>query len=128
MAEHLSTIEDVAMLEILYDQVQPLQISYDLTSMTIFVDPVIPLTINVPSPFPYKHIKTVSCIYDSIVYIHGEKVQDEPLVAKEPAINITGTWGVARSEIIFVPVPHTIDNGGTSSQGKVKQIEGNQHG
>lgn len=41
-------------------------------------------------------------------------------------MNITGTGGVTRIGRIFTPVPPVIDNGGTSSQDKGKQIEGNQ--
>ena len=74
VAKYLSTIEDVATLEIPYDQVQPLQIPYDLSPMTIFVNPVVPMIINVPNPFPFEDIKSISWIYDSIDYIHGQKV------------------------------------------------------
>lgn len=75
VAEHLSASENVTTLEILYDQVQPLKISYDLSPMTISVDPIIPLTITVPTPFPYGDTKAVSWIHDFVVYIHGQKVQ-----------------------------------------------------
>lgn len=126
VAEHLSTIEDVATLEILYDQVQPLEIPYDLSPMTISVDPVVPLTIKVPTHFLYGDTKAVLWSYDSTIYMHGQKVQEEPLAIKEPTINITGTAGVTRSGRIFALVPPTIDNGGTASQDKGKQIERNQ--
>lgn len=36
--EHFSSSEDVSTLEIPYDQVQPFQIPYDLSSMTIFIN------------------------------------------------------------------------------------------
>lgn len=94
--------------------------------MTIIVDPVIPLTITVPTPFPFVDTKAVPWIYDSTVYIHGKKVQDDPLEIQEPIINITGPRGVTRSERIFAPMPPTIDNGGASSQNKGKQIGANQ--
>ena len=105
VAEHLSTIEDVATFTIPYDQVQPLEIPYDLSPMTISVDPIIPLTITIPTPFPYGDTKAVSWISDSIIYIHGQKVQDEPLAIKEPIININEIGGVTRSERIFASVP-----------------------
>lgn len=54
LVEHLSTIEEVATLEILYDQIQPLEIPYDLTPITISVDLIIPLIIIMPTPFPYE--------------------------------------------------------------------------
>lgn len=128
MAEHLSTIEDVATLEIPYDLVQPLEIPYDLTLVTIYVNPVIPLTINVPTLFPYMDTKAVPWIYYSMVYIHGKKIQDEPFETKEPTINITGTRGVTRSGRIFALVPLMNDNVGTSSKNKGKQTEINQQG
>lgn len=128
VAEHLSTIEYVATLEIPYDLVQPLEIPYDLTLMTISVNSVVPLTIVVPSPFPYEDTKEVPWIYDSIVYIHGQKVQDEPLATKEPTFNITETGGVTRNGRIFAPVPPVNDNGGTSGQDRGKQIENSQQG
>lgn len=59
VAEHLSTGEDVATLEIPYDQVQPLEIPYDLSPMTILVDPVIPLSITIPTSFLYGAAKAV---------------------------------------------------------------------
>lgn len=126
LEEHLSTIEDVATLEIPYDQLQPLQIPYDFIPMTISIDPVIPLTIIILAFFPYEDTKAVPWIYDSTIYIHGQKVQDEPLASKELTINIIGTWGVIRRERIFALVPPTTDNGGVSSQDKGKHIEGNQ--
>lgn len=52
VAEHLSTSEDVATLEIPYDQVEPLEIPYDLSPMIMALDPVMPLTITIPTPFP----------------------------------------------------------------------------
>lgn len=126
VAKHLSTIEDIATLEIPYDQVEPLEIPYDLTLMTIKIDPVVPLTTTLPTHFPYVDTMTVSCIYDSIVYFQRKKVQDEPLEITEPLANITGTGGVNRSGRIFAPVPHTTDNGGTSSQDKGKQVKSDQ--
>lgn len=43
VVEHRSTSEDVSTLEIPYDEVQPLQIPYDLSPMTISDNPVTPL-------------------------------------------------------------------------------------
>lgn len=94
--------------------------------MKIYIDPVVPLIITIPTHFPYEDTKEIPWTYDSTVYIHGQKVQDEPLASKEPAINIVGTWGVTRSRRIFAPVPSTNDNGGNACQDKGKQIESNQ--
>lgn len=97
VAEHLPTIEDVVTLEITYYQVEPLEIMYDLTPMIIHVGSVVPLTIIVPTPFPYENMKAVPWIYDSVVYINGHKVEDEPFASKEITVNITGIGGVSRS-------------------------------
>ena len=70
LVEHLSTIEEVATLKIPYDQVQPLEINYDLTPMTISVDPITHLTIIIPTPFPYENTKEVPWIYDSTLTNH----------------------------------------------------------
>lgn len=110
--EHLSTIEEVT--------TSPLEIPYDLTPMKVYVDPVTPLTIIVPTSFPYENMKAIPWIYDSTIYIHGRKVEDEPLESKEPTVNITGIGGVTRRGRIFAPVPPTNDNGGTSDHGNGK--------
>lgn len=54
MLEHLSTSEDVATLKVPYDQVQPLEIPYDLSQMTISMDLVVHLTIIVEEPLAIK--------------------------------------------------------------------------
>lgn len=128
LVEHLSTIEEVATLEKIYYQTKPLKIPYDLTPMTISVDPTTTLTITMPTPFPYENTKAIPWIYDSTVYIHGCKIEDEPLESKEPTINIVGTWGVTRSGRVFAPVPPINENGGASNQGKGKQVKSNEQG
>lgn len=55
VVEHRSSSEDVATLEIPYDQVQPLKISYDLSPMTLSDNLVTPLLVIVPTHF---HIGT----------------------------------------------------------------------
>lgn len=94
VAENMFTIKEVATLEIPYDQAQPLEIPYNLTPMTISIEPVVPLIIIVPTPFPFEDLKAVPCIYDSAVYIYGKKVEDESLESKEPTVNIVRTGGV----------------------------------
>lgn len=84
VVEHLSTNEDVVTLEISYDEVQPLQIPYDLSPMTIYDNPIAHLVINVPTPFNFEDTKAVPWIYESIVYIHGYKVQEKPVAINEP--------------------------------------------
>lgn len=59
IVEHLSISEDVATLEIPYDQVQPLQIPYDMSPMTICDNPFVPLLISVHRSFPFKETKVV---------------------------------------------------------------------
>lgn len=110
VVKHLATSEDVATLEILYDQVQPLQILYDMSPMIISDNMVIPLVIIVPTPFPFEDIKPVSWIYDSIVYIHGQKVQEKHMAINEPMVNISGTGGVTRNGAHIPPI---FENGGT---------------
>ncbi|XP_050919393.1 uncharacterized protein LOC127136926 [Lathyrus oleraceus] len=128
VAEHMSTIEEIETLEIPYEQGYPLEILYYLTPMKISVDPVTPLTITIPTPFPYENTKAVPWTYDSVVYIHGRKIEDEPLAFKDPIVNIVGTGGVTRSGIIFAPMSPTNENGGTSRKDKGKQIESNEQG
>ncbi|KAI5389879.1 hypothetical protein KIW84_075258 [Lathyrus oleraceus] len=122
----MSTSEDVATIEIPYDEVHPLQIPYDLSPMTTSANPIAHLVIIVPSLFPFEDTKAVPWIYDSTVYIQGHKVQEEPVEINEPMVNITRTGGVIRSGRIFAPVPPVIDNSGTSDQEKGKQVESNQ--
>lgn len=90
--------------------------------MTIFDNPVTPLLIIVPIPFPFKYTKVAPRIYDSTVYIHGHKVQEDPVASNEPIVNITRTGGVTISGRIFAHAPAVIDNSGTSNQDKGKQF------
>lgn len=126
VVEHMSTSEDVATMEILYDQVQPLQIPYDLSPMTISDNLVVPLMIIMPTLFPLEDTKAILWIYDSTIYIHGQKVRQEPVASNEPMVSIIGIGGVTRSGRIFAHVPPVIDNGWTSNQEKGKQVEKDQ--
>lgn len=94
--------------------------------MTISDNPITPLLIIMPISFPFEDTKAVPWIYDSTVYIHEHKVQEEHVAPNEPMVNIAGTDGVTRSGRIFSPVPPVIDNSGTSNQEKGKQVEDNQ--
>lgn len=96
--------------------------------MEISVDLITPLTISVPTPFPYENTKEVPWNYDSAVYVHGRKMEVEPLGSKESSVNIVGTGGVTQRSRIFSPVPPTNDNGGTSNQDKGKKVESNEQG
>ncbi|XP_050896795.1 uncharacterized protein LOC127103590 [Lathyrus oleraceus] len=85
-----STKEDVSTLEIPYDEVPPLQIPYDFSQLTLSTNPVTSIIITVPVPFPYVDTKAVPWVYDTSVYIHGQKIQEEPLKSSDPMINIIG--------------------------------------
>lgn len=126
VVDHPSTNEDVSTLEIPYNQVPPLLIPYDFSQMTNSNNPISPMVITVPTSFPFNDTKVVPWIYNSIVYIHGQSVQDEPTTYIEPIANITGVSGVTRSERIFAHIPQMTDNGGPSNQEKVKQAENDQ--
>lgn len=69
-----STIEEVSTLEIPYDEVVPLQIPYNLYQMTLSVTSFTPMVITVPTPFLYNDTKAIPWVYDSEVYIHGQKM------------------------------------------------------
>lgn len=99
---------------------------YDLLPMVISVNPIVPLVIIVPAPFTFDDTKAVPWIYDFIVYIHGQKVEDEPITSNEPTMNITRTSRVTRSGRIFAHGHPVIDYGGTSNQDKGKQVEASQ--
>ncbi|XP_050890912.1 uncharacterized protein LOC127096377 [Lathyrus oleraceus] len=121
-----STKEDVSTLEIPYDEVPPLQIPYDFSQLTLSTNPVTPIIITVPTPFPYVDTKAVPWMYDTSVYIHGQKIQEEALKYSDPMINITGTSGITRSGRIFSPTPTPIGTINPSTSDKGKQIDGAQ--
>ncbi|XP_050889358.1 uncharacterized protein LOC127094581 [Lathyrus oleraceus] len=121
-----STKEDVSTLEIPYDEVPPLHIPYDFSQLTLSTNPVTPIVITVPTPFLYVDTKAVPWMYDTSVYIHGQKVQEESLKSSDPMINITGTNGVTRSGRIFAPTPTPIGTINPSTSDKGKQIDGAQ--
>ncbi|XP_050895943.1 uncharacterized protein LOC127102641 [Lathyrus oleraceus] len=121
-----STKEDVSTLEIPYDEVPPLQIPYDFSQSTLSTNPVTPIITTVPTPFPYVDTKAVPWMYDTSVYIHGQKIQEEPLKSSDPMINITGTSGITRSGRIFASTPTPIGTINPSTSDKGKQIDGAQ--
>ncbi|XP_050889486.1 uncharacterized protein LOC127094739 [Lathyrus oleraceus] len=57
-------------------------------------------------------------MYDTPVYIHGQRVQEEPIKSDDPLISIVGIGGVTRSGRIFAPTPPPIENGGPSAHDK----------
>ncbi|XP_050919544.1 uncharacterized protein LOC127137099 [Lathyrus oleraceus] len=118
--------EDVSTLEIPYDEAPPLQILYDFSQLTLSTNYVTPIVIIVPTPFPYVDTKAVPWMYDTSVYIHGQKIQEEPLKSSDPMINITGTGGITRSGRIFAPTPIPIGTINPSTSDKGKQIDGAQ--
>ncbi|XP_050915175.1 uncharacterized protein LOC127130153 [Lathyrus oleraceus] len=119
-----STKEDVSTLEIPYDEVPPLQIPYDFSQLTLLINHVTPIIITVPTPFPYVETKAVQWVYDTSVYIHGQKIQEEPWKSSDPMINITDTGGITRSGRIFAPTLTPIGTINPSTSDKGKQIDG----
>ncbi|XP_050915899.1 uncharacterized protein LOC127130992 [Lathyrus oleraceus] len=126
VVDYPSTKEDVSTLEIPYDEVPPLQIRYDFSQLTLLTNPVTPIIITFPTPFPHVDTKAVPWMYDTSVYIHGQKIQEEPLKSSDPMINITGTSGITRSGRIFVSTPTLIGTINPSTSDKGKQIDGAQ--
>ncbi|XP_050919407.1 uncharacterized protein LOC127136940 [Lathyrus oleraceus] len=123
VVDHPSRKEDMSTLEIPYDEVPPLQIPYDISQLTLSTNPVTPIIITYPTPFPYVDTKAVPWMYDTSVYIHGQKIQEEPLKSSDPMINITGTCGITRSGRIFVLTPTPIGTINPSTSDKGKQID-----
>ncbi|XP_050919814.1 uncharacterized protein LOC127137391 [Lathyrus oleraceus] len=121
-----STIKDVSTLEIPYDEVPPLQIPYNLSQLTLSTNPIAPMVITVPTSFPYDDTKEVPWVYDTSVYIHGQKMQEETMKSNDPIVSIVGTGEVTRSGRIFAPVPPSIGPSGPSILNKAKQIDDTQ--
>lgn len=57
--------------------------------MTIYDNPITPLLIIVPTLFPFENTKAVPWVYDSTDYIHGHKVQEDPVASNELMVSIT---------------------------------------
>ncbi|XP_050915939.1 uncharacterized protein LOC127131039 [Lathyrus oleraceus] len=121
-----STKEDVSTLEIPYDEVPPLQIPYNFSQLTVTTNPATPIIITVPTPFSYVDTKAGPWVYDTSVYIHGQKIQEESLRSSDPMINIIDTGGITRSGRIFALAPTPIGTINPSTSDKGKQIDGAQ--
>ncbi|XP_050909405.1 uncharacterized protein LOC127123205 [Lathyrus oleraceus] len=126
VVDYPSIKEDVSTLKIPYEKDPPLQIPYDFYQLTMSTNPVTPIIIIVPATFPYVDTKVVPWMYDTSVYIHGQKIQEESLKSSDPMINITGTGGITRSGRIFAPTPIPIGTINPSTSDKGKQIDGAQ--
>ena len=126
LIDHPSTTKDVSILEIPCDEVPPLKIPYSLSQLTLSINPIVPMVITVPTLFPYNDTKEVPWVYDSSVYIHGPKIQEEPMKSNDPIISIVGTGGVTRSGRVFAPVPPPIGHSGPSTLDRGKKIDGTQ--
>lgn len=81
------------------------------------------MIIMVPTLFPYDNTKVVPWVYDTSVYIHGQKIQDEPMKSNDQIISIAGTGEVITSGRIFVPVPPLIGTSNISTLDKGKQFD-----
>ncbi|XP_050916330.1 uncharacterized protein LOC127131453 [Lathyrus oleraceus] len=117
-----SIIKNVSTLEIPYDEVPPSQIPYNLSQLTLLTNPVTPMIITVPTLFPYNNTRVVPWMCDTPVYMHSQKVQEEPIKSDDPLISIAGTGGVTRSDRISAPAPPPIENGGPSTNDRGKQV------
>lgn len=117
MVDCPSIKEDVSTLEIPYDEVPPLQIPYDFSQLTLSINPVTPIIIIVPTPFPYVDTKAVPWVYDTSFYIHGKKTQEETLKS-------SCSGGITKSGRIFAPTLTPIRTINPSTSDKGKQIDG----
>lgn len=92
--DHPSIVKDMTTLEIPYNQVPPLLIPYALSQMTISNNSITHMVITVLTLFPFDDTNVVPWIYDSTIYIQGQRLQEEPTTSTEPMANMTGTGGV----------------------------------
>lgn len=121
-----STLKDVSTLEIPYDEVPPLQIPYDLSQLTLSTNSIAPMIIMVPTPFPYDNTKATTWVYDISVYIHDQKIQEEPMKSNDPIISLAEIGGVIRSGRIFAPAPPLIGTSNPSTLYKGNKIDDTQ--
>lgn len=66
LVEHTSTADEVSTLEIPYYPVQ----------IPVVNTPITPLVITVPTPFPYENTKAIPWNYNSITYLHGQRLEE----------------------------------------------------
>lgn len=84
------------------------------------------MVITVTTLFPYDKTKADPWVYDTLVYIHGHKMQEEPMKFNDPIISIAWNGGVTRSGRIFVPTPPSIGTSNPSTLDKGKKIDDTQ--
>lgn len=65
-------------------------------------------------------------MYDTSIYIHGQKVPSEPIKSDEPLIIIVRTGGVTRSGRILAPAPPPIENGNPSTHDRGNKVDNTQ--
>lgn len=118
-----SIIEKVSILEILYDEILPIHIPYDLSQMNLSKNPITHMVITIPVSFPYNDTKIVLWVYDSAAHIRGQRMQEKPMMSDEPILSIVGTGQAPQSGRIFSPITPPVDNIGPSTQAKGKQIK-----
>lgn len=126
MIDRPSKIEEVSTLEIPYEEALPMQIPYDLSQMTLSINPITPMVITIPTSFPFNDTKAILWVYESSVNIHGQRMQEKPMMSNEPIVSIASTDGVTQSKRIFAPTFPPDDNSGPSAQEKGKQIKNTQ--
>lgn len=76
LVEQTPTSEDVSTLEI----------PYYLVQIPVANSPTTPLVITVPSPFPYESTMAVPGNYNSITYLYGQRLEENPVDAQSPII------------------------------------------
>ncbi|KAI5407562.1 hypothetical protein KIW84_053713 [Lathyrus oleraceus] len=123
IVEQLSTANEVATLEILYDPKRvPIEIPYDPISVPTTTYPITPLVITIPSPFAFDSTKEVPWNYDSKVYLYGQEVKEKQIKSKEASVNITEAGGITHNGRVFALAPPTDNN----NQGALSKNPGEQ--
>lgn len=84
------------------------------------------MTITLPTLFLYNNIRELPWMYDTLVYIHSQRVQAEPSKSYDSLISIPETGGVTKSGGIFTPAPPPSENRGPSSPDREKQVDNTQ--
>ncbi|KAI5442169.1 hypothetical protein KIW84_011293 [Lathyrus oleraceus] len=98
----------------------------DGMKLTLSANPVAPMIITVPTPFPYDNTKAVPWVYHTSVYIHGHRSQEELMRFYDPIISIAETRGVTRSGRIFSPAPPPIGTKNPLTLDEGKKIDDTQ--
>ncbi|XP_058787978.1 uncharacterized protein LOC131662257 [Vicia villosa] len=88
--------DDINMVTAKFPVPEVMEISYDSQNMV-----VIPLTIQMPNPFPYNSSTTVPWRYGATIITGGEEVKHEP---ESTIVNIADVSRMTRSSRLFAPI------------------------